>query len=229
MTRWLHMRLAAPLMAFGGVAIDQVGPTRDLPAASALTGLLANALGWHWRERARHQALQDRLVFGALVTRPGRGVTDSQNAQLAKNDKGWTTWGTPEGRTGDSYNAPHRRRRDYIADGEVRVALRLEPAGTEPTLEQIAEALDRPARPLFIGRKPCLPAAPLNAGWLEADSALAALASLREHIEPGGGKALWPEGEGQESTARTEARADLRNWQAGVHAGTRRVLTGEIG
>ena len=228
MARWLHMRLAAPLMAFGGVAIDQVGPTRDLPAASALTGLLANALGWHWRERARHQALQDRLVYGALVTRPGRVITDTQNAQLARTDRGWTTRGEPEGRAGATYDAPHRRRRDYIADGEIRVVLRLAPADAEPTLEQLAAALDRPARPLFIGRKPCLPAAPLKAGWIEADTALAALETLRAHIERGGGRALWPEGEGESAGMRSEERADLRNWLTGVHAGTRRVMVGML-
>ncbi len=228
MPRWLHMRLCAPLMAFGGVAIDQVGPTRDLPAASALTGLLANALGWHWRTRGHHQALQERLIWAALVTRPGRVITDTQNAQLAKSDRGWTTSGIPEGRDGASYAAPHRRSRDYIADGETRVVLRLEPADAPPTLDQIADALDRPARPLFIGRKPCLPAAPLNAGWIEAGTALAALQTLRGQIEPGGGRALWPEGEGRPEGAQTEERADLRDWRTGFHAGSRRVVTGVL-
>lgn len=63
--RWLVVRLEAPLMAFGGVAVDQVGPTRDFPSASMLTGLFANALGLHWSDRTAHQALQDRLIFGA--------------------------------------------------------------------------------------------------------------------------------------------------------------------
>ena len=63
--RWLVIRLQAPLMAFGGVAVDQVGPTRDFPATSMLTGLFANALGLHWSDRMAHQALQDRLIFAA--------------------------------------------------------------------------------------------------------------------------------------------------------------------
>ena len=48
--RWLVLRLEAPLLAFGGVAIDQVGVTRDYPAASMLTGLLASALGYRRTE-----------------------------------------------------------------------------------------------------------------------------------------------------------------------------------
>lgn len=64
--QWLHLRLAAPLMAFGGVAIDHVGPTREFPSASAMSGLLANALELRREESAQHQAVQDRLIFGAL-------------------------------------------------------------------------------------------------------------------------------------------------------------------
>lgn len=223
--RWLHLQLAAPLMAFGGVAIDQVGPTRDLPAASMLTGLLANALGWRWSDRAAHQRLQDRLVFGALLTRPGQLLTDTQNTKLAKADKGWTTWGAPEGRDGASYDAPHRRKRDYLADAEAHVVLRLEPEDEAPELDALAEALDTPARPLFIGRKPCLPSVPLNAGWVEADTARAALVKLGIEPERGGGIALWPAGEGEGSG---EELADLRNWRTGFHAGTRLVIRGRI-
>ncbi len=226
--RWLHIRLEAPLMAFGGVAIDQVGPTRDLPAASALTGLLANALGWHWHDRDSHQALQDRLVFGALAARGGILLSDTQNARLEKSDKGWTTWGTPASRGGNSYTAPHRRQRDYLADAQVHVLLRLEPAGGEPTLEDLAHALDHPARPLFIGRKPCLPTRPLMAGWVEAETALAALKTCGAHIAPDGGAALWPVDEGNTPGEQEQSLPDIRNWHSGVHAGTRRITRGRL-
>jgi CRISPR system Cascade subunit CasD len=221
--RWLHLRLSAPLLAFGGVAIDHVGPTRDFPSASALTGLFANALGWRREERAAHQALQDRMVFGALNAQPGRVLTDNQNAKLEARDRGWTTWGRPEGRAGATYDSPHRRRRDYLADHDCRVVLRLTP-GEGPPVEALAEALDRPARPLFIGRKSCLPSAPLFAGWVEAASVLAALLALGLS-----GPALWPEEEvGIAGFGTGIDLADLRNWHSGLHAGRRRVVTGRI-
>ena len=83
---WLVLRLEAPLLAFGGVAIDQVGVTRDFPAASMLTGLLANALGYRRTEWRKHQALQDSLIFAARRERETVFglLTDTQNAQLAK-------------------------------------------------------------------------------------------------------------------------------------------------
>ena len=214
--RWLHLRLAAPLMAFGGVAIDHVGPTRDFPSASALTGLLANALGWRREQRDLHQSLQDRLVFGALIATQGRVVTDIQNAKLEAKDSGWTTWGRPDGRAGATYDSPHRRRRYYLADHDCRVVVRLSP-GDGPDLDALAAALDRPARPLFIGRKPCLPSAPLFAGWVEGEDARAALLALALP-----GRALWP----MEGAMPGHDLADLRNWISGLHGGSRRVCEG---
>ena len=229
--RWLVIRLEAPLMAFGGVAIDQVGPTRDFPAASMLTGLFANALGLSWSDRAAHQALQDRLVFGARHEREPRAagvLTDSQNAQLAKTDQRWTTFGVPEGRRGSSHDAPHRRARDFLVDAVVRVVLRLDRPRAEPTLKVLADALDRPARPLFIGRKPCLPACRLMDGWTDGDTAHAALCSLSG---PGPCRALWPVGQGPEADGSVDGvfeLADMRNWHSGLHGGLRRVVQGYV-
>lgn len=218
--RWLHLRLAAPLMAFGDVAVDHVGPTRDFPSASALTGLFGNALGWRREEGAAHQTLQDRLVFGAVVARPGHLLTDTQNAKLEANDRGWTTWGRPEERAGATYDSPHRRRRDYLADHECHVVVQLRDAPEGPDLGMLAEALDRPARPLFIGRKPCLPTSRLFAGWVEAGDARNALAALGIR-----GRALWPADDGEGTRHDV---ADLRNWATGIHGGSSLVCEGEI-
>ena len=231
--RWLVLRLDGPLMAFGAVAVDHVGPVRDFPSASMLTGLIGNALGWSWSDRGAHQELQDRLIFAVRRDREGLLITDTQNAQLAKTDKGWTTYREPEGRAGATYGSPHRRTRDYHADLSVRVVLRLDPPAVPPELDVVAAALDRPARPLFIGRKPCLPSAPLlkpePARWVLADIAYGALCSLPGHGEQL--RALWPEGEGPTEGSlvdRIVDLADLRVWRTGLHGGSRRVIEGRV-
>ena len=231
--RWLTIQLEAPLMAFGGVLIDQVGPTRDFPAASMLVGLIGNALGWEWPDQKRHQAVQDRLIFASRQEREGSTLTDTQNAQLAKSDKGWTTNGVPEGRDGASYNAPHRRVRDYHADSSIRVVMRLDREKQAPTLDQVARAFDRPARPLYIGRKPCLPTKPLLSGessrWVHAETAYDALKAI-----PGQGESLrahWPTEQGPETGDEVERildLADLRNWRTGFHSGSRRIVEGRV-
>jgi CRISPR system Cascade subunit CasD len=233
--RWLVLRLEAPLLAFGGVTIDHVGVTRDFPSLSMLTGFLANALGWRRTEWEKHQALQDRLVFAARIDRVDEAglLTDMQNVQLKKEDRGWTTWGKAEERRGDSYYAPHRRRRDFHMDARVMVALRLEPEGGAPDLDAISAALDRPARPLFIGRKPCLPSAPVL--WRSdhaAPSAKEALTRLGDADQaPRRMRAIWPIGEGPEDgddVFRVVNIPDLRNWRTGLHGGTRRIVEGVV-
>lgn len=227
-TRWLILRLSAPMMSFGAVAIDQVSPTARWPGASMLTGFLGNALGWDWDDRLEHQALQDRLCFGALILREGDVLTDSQNAQLGKTDRGWTTRGAPEGRAGASYDAPHRRRRDYLVDTDYRVVITLDPTDAEPTLDQIARAVDRPARPLYIGRKPCLPTQRVYGGFVEAPTVHAALEALLD--DPRSDRnlpAMWPAGEGP-AGSRVLDVADTRVWSSGLHGGTRAVVEGML-
>ncbi len=230
-------------MAFGGETIDNHGVIRWFPSASMLTGLLANALGWRRVQRQRHQRLQDRLVFAARIDREPRNrirLRDFQTAQLAKYDQGWTTRGHPEGRAGgrNTYTAPHLRYRDYWADVRVTVALRLRPHDQTPTLDQLGAALDQPKRPLFIGRKPCLPSARLFAGIRQADSTLAALKAEPLEPEPHAPAAsepidvrlLWPQGETAEGVTvnRSYMLTDQRNWVSGLHGGGRAVCEGSL-
>ena len=226
-------------MAFGGEAIDNYGVVRPFPAASMLTGLLANALGWYRIERERHQRLQDRLVFAARIDRESYGglsIQDFQTAKLDKNDKGWTTMGSPEGRAGgaSTYNAPHLRFRDYYADASVVVALRLEPEEDAPTLEDLKAALESPRRPLFIGRKSCLPSVPIFKGFIHADTCLAALVdypSLERINASESLRILWPQGEEMKNMERVKVNrtymiTDQRNWKSGLHGGGRWVTQG---
>ena len=233
--RHLLLNLEAPLMAFGGETIDNYGVIRWFPAASMLTGLLANALGWRRVERERHERLQKRLVFAARIDREPHGgvrMTDFQTAQLGANDKGWTTRGEPEGRAGGAatYESPHLRYRDYFADMRVAVALRLEPEEGAPSLDELADALREPARPLFIGRKPCLPSAPLFAGFADAPTALDALLDTPLACDaktPHAVRTLWAASDGGADAEREGAQrsmlTDQRNWVSGLHGGGRAV------
>ena len=240
MARHLILNLEAPLMAFGGETIDAYGVIRPFPAVSMLTGLLANALGWRRIERQRHQDLQDRIVFAARIDREPHGgirLQDFQTAQLGAGDKGWTTRGIPEERAGgaNTYNAPHLRYRDYHADMRVTVALHLEPAEGDPTLDELGNALQEPARPLFIGRKPCLPSGPLFGGFSDGESSLEALLSVPIAGESSGRATVriqWPDGEcadGMEADfGQARMITDERNWVSGLHGGGRPIRQAAI-
>ena len=172
--------------------------------------------------------------MGSRLERSGKRLTDFQTAQLGATDKGWTTWGEPEERRGGpaSYLSPHLRYRDYHADLIATVVLRLESPEETPTLGDIAQAIDRPKRPLFIGRKPCLPSGRMMSGWLEADSILLALQALpAETLKNGRSceiRAQWPDGEGELPGDRLLDLCDERNWSSGMHGGWRPVREGMI-
>ena len=155
-------------------------------------------------------------------------MQDFQTAQLAKDDKAWTTWGTPEERAGGAgtYAGPHLRWRDYHADLTAWVALTLAPADEAPTLDDIASALDQPARPLFIGRKPCLPTGRLVAGWQEAADVRSALHAIVGAQQGQGWRAQWPDGEGEQPGDHLSDICDERNWQTQLHGGWRPVRQG---
>ena len=237
MPRHLLIRLSSPLIAFGGETIDNLGVIRDFPALSMVTGLIANALGWDRGDDALHNRLQGRLRVGTRLETQPQNLREYQTAELFEDDAGWTTFGQPEGRAkSPSYSMTKngrksltlQRYRDYHTDLTALLALRLEPADESPTLEDVAQALDRPQRPLFIGRKPCLPVGRLVAGWVDTDSVLQALQIAPLANSKQGLRAQWPDGEGQLPGDRLVDVCDERNWTSGVHGGWRPVREGLI-
>ena len=121
------------------------------------------------------------------------------------------------------------------------VALRLDSGsgagmteGGEPTLDGLAAALDEPARPLFIGRKPCLPSARLCGGFVDAADSLAALLAVPLPDDADSRRPVrmqWPAREGGAepdgvSVSRHAMLTDERNWVSGLHGGGRPVVEG---
>jgi len=189
MSDWLCLMLDAPLMSFGGPLIDQHGVTRPMPGLALMTGLLGNALGYDHRDADQLERLQTRLCFAGASLRAGAPLVDFHTVELGQDfmRSGWTTRGAPQYREGGSAGTgTHIRYRHYLAGALRLIVLTLEPADETPDLDQLAHALERPARPLFLGRKTCLPARPLCFGRVTAETPLAALhagrASVRDQV-----------------------------------------------
>lgn len=242
MARHLLIRLQAPLIAFGGETIDNYGVIRDFPALSMVTGLIGNALGWDRGDDVNHNRLQERMLMGARLDSQGQRMLDYQTALIYQDDAGWTTHGQPEGREkSPSYSTmPDGRKgltlqryRHYHTDMNVLVALRLHPADETPTLDDLSAALDKPARPLFVGRKNCLPSSRLVVGFVDAENILDALQQAAP-IAPLDSsctlRAQWPDGEGRLPGLQDQCVdvCDERNWTSGVHGGWRPIREGQI-
>lgn len=228
----LLLRFDAPLMSFGAVVVDQFNPVWQFPAASQLAGMLGNALGLDHRDADALEALQSRLRFAARWDAEPTAITDYQTVDLGQpslHETGWTTRGTRESRgKGEATSGTHIRYRDYWANGVATVALTLL-GDAQPDLPTLEQALHYPARPLFIGRKVCLPGAPILLGRRGAASLKAALSAERladigPRARPARLRACWPDDEG--SGALREERFDLRDWHQNAHLGSRGQQTG---
>lgn len=231
--QWIHLRFVAPMASFGGETVDAQGVIRAMPAQSMITGLLANALGWTRSMRTQHQLLQDRLVFAAAWESdrsPGHHLVDYQTAKIGKNDRAWTTYGRVAERDGGSgtYAGAHQRWQHYHCDLSMTLVVRLLERTERPTLDELAVALKKPARPLFIGRKSCLPSDLIYRGTFDGFST--ALSALRAVIpeDQRGLLAYWPGNEMEEKATRILTITDQRDWSSRLHGGTRRICEGSI-
>ena len=111
-------------------------------------------------------------------------------------------------------------------------ARRLRRFGLPASLLLIVAACKEPARPLFIGRKPCLPSTPLFADFIEAGNTLDALLKVPlQRAAPERDdrvRLLWSEDEGVDCVGidRDFMLTDERNWVSGLHGGGRHVYEG---
>lgn len=240
--RYLVLRLESPMVAFGDTMIDSLGRIRETPSLSAISGLLGNALGVRREEYDRLARLQDRIVFACRLDHVAARFSDFQTAQLNGNDRGWTTSGRIQERAGGSttFDSPHIRERDYDSDISIVLVVRVKDSTEVPTLDDISHAVQWPARPLFLGRKCCLPSAPLFQGFVEAESALDAL--KRVPLRQRGPQHPWRADDAAQTgvvvTLPPEERCpdgfetvfstERRDWPAGVHAGEQRRFRGTV-
>ena len=236
MSEILLVRLEGPLQAWGDAAYDTRRPTRVFPTRSALAGLLASALGLTYRDAAITARLHDALRYAVRVDRVGSVITDFQTAELATTQAGWTRWGIERREIANVTRTLQVRGRrpfpsatqillkGYLADASFLAAMTLRP-DAPVTLDDVASALRRPARPLFLGRRACLPSRPLLEGRIVADSLYEALRIGLDAFVP-----CWYEpGDGPDSVERRFDSWDLRDYITDRFEGVRVLVRGTVG
>lgn len=234
----LVLRLDSPLMSFGGVCVDHVNPTDRFPGRSLITGLIGNALGLDRSDFATLSHLQKSLRFACRWDAEPASLVDYQTVDLGHDfmqGTGWTTRGRREDRgTGSATKETHQRYRHYWANGCATVIVNLGPESSF-THEQVERALKHPVRPLYFGRKACVPAAPLFVRRRFARNLLEALcteplAEIGPRARPVNIEACWP----SDTSLSTESqigiweRYDIKNWHDGLHTGSEQCHHGFI-
>lgn len=135
----LLLRLAAPLQSWGIASKFDTRDTAREPTKSGVIGLLAAAMG-----RSRKDDLKDLrdLNFGVRIDQPGLLLRDYHTARPKKDKSSFVTT------------------RHYLADAVFLVGLE----GEVTFLQKIAEALQNPVFPLYLGRRSCPPVGQLILG-----------------------------------------------------------------
>ncbi|MCB1638738.1 MAG: type I-E CRISPR-associated protein Cas5/CasD [Thiothrix sp.] len=179
MQSYLVFQLYAPLVSWGDQAVGQERPGTDHPSRSALLGLIGAALGLKRDDDAGQAALAADCHFGTRLYAPGLTLRDFHTVQVPASSKKVQSLYTRR----DELSGPKARLgtllsfRSYQQDSFSVAALWLENTSRPPqwTLDTICQALQQPHFPLYLGRKSCPPALPLNPQALQADRLQAAL------------------------------------------------------
>lgn len=185
------------------------------------------------------QRLQERILLASRWDIGPTAIVDYQTVYLGQpkmREAGWTTRGVPEHRDGSpsAKFGTHQRYRHYLANGVLTSVIALKSSNHEfPDISAVESALVRPARPLFIGRKACLPSSRILIGRYSGENILAILqkvpCSPRKEVT---GEELmaacWPAESNVDHIGEARQIFDMRDWRSQLHMGSRYVVEGFI-
>lgn len=174
MAEYLIFRLYGPLVAWGDIAVGEYRPSFAHPSKSAIIGLLAAALGIRRGEEERQKSLAESCSFAVRVDAMGILLRDYHTTQVPSVKRGITHYTRRSELAVDDLNTILSSR-DYRCDAAYTVALSAT-VGACHTVQELAAALQKPVFTLYLGRKSCPLALPLQPRIVNA-------ATLREAIE----------------------------------------------
>lgn len=155
---FLILRLEGALQSWGDHSKWDVRDSGDFPSKSGVVGLLACAMGLE-RGAPEIVALSSALHMAVRADRPGIRMLDYQTVQ---GHPLYNAEGKP--RPSNTIVSP----RWYLQDASFLVVLEL----PDPWRKRVEEALKRPAWPVYLGRKSCVPSRPV---WEETTEAYSSL------------------------------------------------------
>ncbi|TVQ41549.1 MAG: type I-E CRISPR-associated protein Cas5/CasD [Wenzhouxiangella sp.] len=176
MQRYLLFQLYGPMSAWGDIAVGESRVTTPLPGRSALLGMLAAALGLKRTDEESLGALSAATRFAVLTLNSGSFLRDYHTVQVPPTS---ALKKRPARTRRDELLVPKSElgtilsSRDYRCDALHRVAVESTGAGAVP-LEDLERALLKPIFPIYLGRKACPPALPLQPQIVEARTVLEA-------------------------------------------------------
>ncbi len=179
MTEFLVFTLAAPIASFGAVAVGERRPTWDRPSKSQVLGLIAGALGIERHEEARHLDLARTLAFAVRVDIAGQIQTDYHTTQVppARRNRRFATR-ADELAVDKTELKTILSRREFRTGSLYTIAISAAGAASlQPSLVEIAAALQKPVFAPFAGRKANALILPMAPRLVTAEDIAAAFAN----------------------------------------------------
>ena len=178
MPEYLMFRLYGPLASWGDIAVGEYRPTFAHVSKSAAMGMIAAALGLSREDEVAQRDLVQSWSFAVKVDALGQLLRDYHTAQVPPARKG--------------VHHPSRRSelavpdlntilssRDYYMDAIYTVALRVIRGSAPFSPQEVAESLRSPVYALYLGRKSCPPALPLQPQVLSCETLREAFQTVR--------------------------------------------------
>lgn len=182
MADFLVFQLYGPMAAWGDIAVGGYRPSFAHPSKSAIIGLLAAALGIRRDEDERQKTLADACSFAVRVDAMGTLLRDYHTAQVPSEKKGVTHYTRYSELAVKELNTILSSR-DYRCDAIYIVAISFRNGCADSlrilaerlnvqefTLSGLAEKLSKPVFVLYLGRKSCPLALPLQPKVVSAEN-----------------------------------------------------------
>ena len=150
MAELIMLRLEGVLQSWGEASAWDNRGTENFPTKSAITGLIACAMGLE-REDPEILQLMQSMTIGIRADRPGQAVCDFHTVQGMPNIL--NAAGKGRGKNGNTI-VSHRW---YLQDASFLVVIET----TEHWKNRILTALNNPRWPVYLGRKSCIPSRPV--------------------------------------------------------------------
>lgn len=142
----LVLRLVGPLQAWGATEEGENRRVNAFPTRSGVLGMISNAAGL---ERSDSVSPWESVTVGVRVDKPGKIIRDYHTAHSTFLKAGAAV-----------------SSRYYSSDAAFVAVLE----GDARIIDRAADAVRNPARPLFLGRKACVPSASVFAAVSDEDS-----------------------------------------------------------
>lgn len=176
MPDFLTFQLYGSLASWGDIAVGEDRPSLGYPTKSAITGLLAAALGIKRYDEVRHAQLAGQYGVAVCIRASGELLRDYHTVQMPSGKRRYAS------RRDELLTDKHDlntllTKRDYRTDALYQVAVWCVDDSPPYTLQALQQALQQPVFNLYLGRKACplgLPLHPVIATGVSLKQAFAA-------------------------------------------------------